>query len=331
MQKYITILRKFNWMLLRQNIVNAFTYDLRKEVRVLNESVYTLSNKLRHTQFELLFLKLINYYAVNTKNVYAEEIEFLRNRGSLIEFPYPKLKEIGPIICAYDPSNSLPYVLHKGKKLYYPKTWPLPLVKDQYTNLVEKENIIGGGYSLKCPHQYQTNQFHVHDTDTVLDIGAAEGLFALEVVDSVDKVIVIEADELWAEPLKATFERYKDKVTLINKFISDKDGPTEITIESCLRNTAIKTLFVKMDIEGEECKVIGSNQNLLSKEIDIRIVCCTYHNRHDAETLKGMLESSGYTTEFSDGFVLFIWDENLQPPYFRHGLIRAKRQLPERV
>lgn len=325
MEKYINIVRKFSWVLLRQNVVNAFTYNIRKEILTLNQSLYLLSNKLRHTQFELLYYKILDYYSRDFDGKYTEEIKFLKNNGRLTEFPYPKTKGMELFTCAHDSSNGLPYVLHKEKKLYYPKTWSLTLVNDQYRNLVEKENILGGGYSSKSPHQYQTDHFHVYETDTVLDIGAAEGLFALEVIESVEKVVLIEADALWVEPLRATFEPYKHKVTIINKFVSDIDGHNEITIESCLRNSAVKTLFIKMDIEGEECRIIRNNQSLLSKDLEIRVVCCTYHNSGDADKLKLLLDNAGYKTEFSEGFVLFIWDENLQPPYFRKGLIRGKK------
>ncbi len=331
MNKYLLILKTFNWVLARQNLVNILTYNVRDEFYRLNQKVYSLTNKLRHAQFELLYFKVLDYFAKNGNGLYSEEVSFLEETGRLTEFPYPRLKTLDAVTCAIDPANSLPYVLHRGKKLYYPKTWSLSLVIEQYTNLVEKENIVGGGFSAKCPHQYQTDRFHVRDTDTVLDIGAAEGLFALDVIDSVENVMVIEADALWAEPLAATFAPYAHKAKIINKFISDKDSPTEITIESCLQLHAVKSLFIKMDIEGEECKVIGSNERLLNAAMDLRVVCCTYHNRDDATVLKGMLERSGYITEFSDGFVLFIWDENIQPPYFRHGLIRAKRQAFERV
>jgi 16S rRNA A1518/A1519 N6-dimethyltransferase RsmA/KsgA/DIM1 with predicted DNA glycosylase/AP lyase activity len=65
---------------------------------------------------------------------------------------------------------------------------------------------LGGGYMEKMPHQYQTSYFQVKKNDILLDVGCAEALFSLDVIDKVKKVILFESDSVWFDPLKATFE-----------------------------------------------------------------------------------------------------------------------------
>jgi hypothetical protein len=50
----------------------------------------------------------------------------------------------------------------------------------------------------------------------------------------------------------------------------------------------------------------------------------TYHRQTDAEDIKAIVEKNNYGTVFSSGFMLFIYDK-LTPPYFRRGLIKAKK------
>ncbi|NBB22942.1 hypothetical protein GVN20_26535 [Runella sp. CRIBMP] len=328
MSKYLSIIKSFNLKLLRQNLVNLFVFNYRLEFSKLHEDVFILSNKLRNTRLELLYFKVLDYYSKNPNPSLENELNYLKDLGYISAFPYKRLKSVGNIICKYDQNKKMPYVLHtNSKKLYFPETWTIESMKSQYLNLVETENILGGNYLEKAPHQYQTEYFYAKSTDIVLDIGAAEGLFSLEMVDKVKKIYIYEADDLWVKALKATFEPYQDKVVIVNKYVSDKDSKNEITLTNSLKNESLEGVFVKMDIEGDEIKVISGNKSIFDKLIDIRIACCTYHKKDDAQNIKSLLDFMGYSTEFSDGYVLFFWDENIQAPYFRQGMIRAKKVI----
>jgi hypothetical protein len=162
-----------------------------------------------------------------------------------------------------------------------------------------------------------------------LDVGCAEGLFALDVVDKVRKVILIESNPIWFEPLKATFEKEMNegKVTLIEKNVGAKDDSRSVTIASVLENEEYESLFIKMDIEGNEIEVVKSCADLLKVNKDIRFSCCTYHRQNDADVLENIFESSGFRTAFSDGYMLFIYDKHIKYPYFRKGIIRASNNV----
>ena len=71
--------------------------------------------------------------------------------------------------------------------MYFPETYPVNWAEDLYKNYIETENILGGNYKEKSPHQYQTDEFYIKEGDILLDIGSAEALVALDVIEKVKK------------------------------------------------------------------------------------------------------------------------------------------------
>lgn len=252
---------------------------------------------------------------------FKEEARYIIDNG-LCNFPYNQKKSMDSIISRFDGEKNLPYVLHNGKCLYFPYSFSLNKCESMYRSYISEECLLGGGYRDKAPHQYQTDKFKIEQGDILVDVGCAEALLALDAIEKVSKVYLIEADKRWIPALKATFESYQEKVELINKYVSDKDSETTITLENILLNEQGKKIFVKMDIEGAEVNVLKGSKEFLSKSADVKIACCTYHREHDAEIILSLLESMGYHTEFSEGYMLFLGDE-IKYPYFRHGVLRA--------
>ena len=77
-----------------------------------------------------------------------------------------------------------------------------------------------------------------------------------------------------------------------------------------------------MDIEGWERLVIKSNADFL-KSAKVKLSCCVYHRQDDAQVIEMMLKDMGYTTRFSDGYMLPVMN-GIHYPYFRHGVIYAQ-------
>ncbi|WP_162794071.1 hypothetical protein [Runella rosea] len=306
------------------NLINAFRYNLKKEISITQEELLLTKQKLKITQQELLYFKILNYYETNSNDKYKNELIFLKDIGCISLFPYRQIRKLEDVIVGFDDNKRMPFVIHNGDRLYFPESWSLSQVKENYISLIEEQSILGGNFLEKSPHQYQTESFCVNKGDIVLDIGAAEALFALEVINLAAKVYIFESEKMWAKPLEATFEPYKNKVVIINKMVSGVDSENEITLETALVNEKAKSLFLKLDIEGSESLVLEANMNLLNKDIDIKVACCTYHKNEDEEYLKFFFDQIGYKSEFSDGFMIYVHDENIRPPYFRKGLIRAQ-------
>ncbi|MBR6370039.1 MAG: hypothetical protein IKS24_03045 [Bacteroidaceae bacterium] len=54
--------------------------------------------------------------------------------------------------------------------------------------------------------------------------------------------------------------------------------------------------------------------------------CCTYHRNGDAETLAHIFDDIGYNYRFSNGYMLFARYDMPQYPFFRRGVIRARKK-----
>jgi hypothetical protein len=285
----------------------------------LKKWLTTLFKSKRQIVLDTVFL----HYEGSGK--FQEEIDFLKERKIITVFPYKQTKRLGTVNYGYDIEKKLPYVIHKDRKLYFTRRETKEDALCKYRSLIENENILGGGYMKKSPHQYQSESVHVRNGDMLLDVGCAEALFALDVIDKVKKVFLFESDPVWFAPLKATFEKEisEGKVVLIEKNAGNKDTSKSVTIDSILKCEKYESMFIKMDIEGSETEVVKSCTGLMQSDKDIRFSCCTYHRQNDADVLKNIFESNGFQTTFSDGYMLFHHDKLIRYPYFRKGLIRA--------
>ncbi|MBR4620615.1 MAG: FkbM family methyltransferase [Salinivirgaceae bacterium] len=275
----------------------------------------------------ILKRKIIEYYMVNPElpGDFSNEISHIKNTNDLI-FPYKKTKTIEHVSAGIDSDLQMPYVIHNGKKLYFPAQMTIDNAIGTYRNYIENENILGGGYREKEPHKYESEQIKVEDGDVLLDIGCAEALFALDHIEKVKKVYLIESDPYWIDALNATFKPYADKVTIVRKYISDKDTENSVTLKTLLQNDESDSLYIKMDIEGYERMVLDSSIKFLAGKKKVKMACCTYHRAKDFDELSALLASNGFRTEASDGYMIFPFGGELQPPYFRKGVLRAEKK-----
>ncbi|MCQ2960640.1 MAG: hypothetical protein MJ198_10730 [Bacteroidales bacterium] len=317
------------WFL--KNICCLFRCDIYKELAELEYQLIKTQEELKEfktkeqlfERHEQLF-EIMMYYDVHSKESeqYKEELDFIAKNGLSI-FPYRKTKTLPYVETGFDNGLTMPWVLHNNKKLYFPSCFSIEQAELTYRNFIENENILGGSYRTKSPHQYQSETFKIEDGDVLVDVGCAEGLVALDAIEKVKKVYLIESDLKWIDALSATFAPYKDKVVIVNKLVAECDSNTSITLATLLKNEKDNSLFIKMDIEGYETSVIAASKDFLCARDKTKLVCCTYHKNNDEAELKSMFESYGYTTEFSDGYMLFVLDGTIKPPFFRHGVIRA--------
>lgn len=309
------------------NLVSFLKLDVKKQIRFTQAEVRRLETQLINSERKFLHHKVVSYHQHANLPEYRKEADYLESLDELVIFPYKKVKTLPQVEGAFDDKLKMPYVLHKSHKLYFPSNWDVEKAKTDYRNYIELENILGGDYAEKSPHQYQSQAVHVQEGDVVLDIGSAEALFSLDVIDKARKIYIFEYDEKWVAPLKATFAPFGEKVVITYKRVSDRDSETEVRLDTCLRDEDKSKLFIKLDIEGYEVELLKNNEALLRGGRDIRIACCTYHNHHDAENTKRLLEDLNYEIEFSDGYMLFIMDPGLRPPYFRKAMIRGRKAI----
>lgn len=268
---------------------------------------------------------LLDYYGRHQEEAlsYQKELNYLQRYGEYCCFPYKPASILEHVVTGIEKESQLPYVIHKNKKLFFRANHTLVDVLELYQNYIQTERLLGNEDTEDAPHQYQSPRVHVSDGDVVFDIGAAEGLFALDQIEKASHVVIVESDPEWIIPLKQTFAPYKDKVTIIQKFVSDTDTDTTISIENILSQFDYRSAFIKMDIEGYEQKSITAAERALRKGKGIKLSVASYHKQHDAEEMKSFFDDIGYFSEYSTGYMLFHLYDTPTPPYFRKGVIRA--------
>lgn len=247
---------------------------------------------------------------------YHEEVAFMKRHGGLMTFPYNYVDSyIAERVRVYEETScGLKYVFHCGKRLFFPEDWSKKKIQYYYNGLLIEQDI-------NSPHRYFTDEYAV-DKGIFIDVGCAEAMSSLEVLDKASELYLFECDPKWKKALSMTFEGYENKVHIITKYVSDHVDEEHTTLMEELKNNFNEVLFIKLDLNGLEWDVLWDSRKLLNRS-KVMVFGTTYHHAEDAERLLAGLESLGFQCEFSKGYMLFTLSEQ-KYPYFRKGLIRAK-------
>ncbi len=214
----------------------------------------------------------------------------------------------------FDNQYGLYYVYWNGKKLYYKKGVKKRIVK-QNINSLKLEQYKGS------PHRYSME----FDAKYIADLGAAEGCFALEVIEQVEHVFLFECDPVWLEPLEATFAPWRDKVTIETKFIGRQSDELHTTLDEYFYDKPLD--FIKADIEGAEVEMlIGGEKTLREKVQGVNV--CLYHRPSDESDILSILHSYGYRCFVNPGYMLMMENKNDPSTWLRHALVQAIRINP---
>jgi hypothetical protein len=207
--------------------------------------------------------------------------------------------------------------MQDGKRLYFKKRWGEKRIKRAYSDLMREQDI----YS---PHRYISESFTVGTDDIVADIGAAEGNFSLSVIEITKKVYLFEYDQEWSEALRATFAPWKEKVEIINKYLSDSDDESHVKFDTFYKNRKDIT-FLKIDVDGAESDVLNSCREVFKSGNPLKVALCTYHRNNDEKEFSILLRNHGFSVTPSKGYMIHYYDKKMEAPYLRRGLIRAVR------
>ena len=221
-----------------------------------------------------------------------------------------------------DKTRSLYYVYHNKKKLYFKKGLSKNDIREMYNALCIE-------LDTRSPHSYFAFPAGYQSTDIAADVGAAEGIWALDIVEKVKEIYLFECDATWVEALRATFEPWKNKVYIINKYVSSFTDEKNTALDDyfCGKNTF--PTIIKIDIEGSEIECINGASTLLTQYIRYALIC-TYHRYDDYAKLSEIIKKYSFEIHTSKGYMIFYWEE---PDYncnnigklFRKGLIYACR------
>ncbi len=220
-------------------------------------------------------------------------------------------------IVHWDCIENMPYIIFEDKRMYFPY--------DHRFHVVDGKKVVFdilGEQQPTSPHLYIKDDIVVEQGDVVADAGVCEGNFALRYIEKMSKLYLFESDRRWIKPLQKTFEKFSDKVVLCHKFLGRNDQATCITLDSAIEG---RLDFLKMDIEGaEEAALLGGEKTLRNNNVKCAI--CSYHKPEAEMQIKDILQSYGYKTNTSKGYMVFIWDENIYSSQdFRRGIVYARK------
>lgn len=175
------------------------------------------------------------------KEEISDIIMFLKNNPIQV-FPYEFTKKYCKKEKVYVDSEGYKYINYNGKKLYGKERWDDEQFIKYYNMLLKEQD-------YRSPHCYfSTNNNRPKKDDIVVDIGGAEGIFSLSVIDDVKKIYIFEGDTEWIEPLRRTFSPWSYKVEIVEKYIGKEVGDNIITLDEFFLNKDVT--FLKADIEG---------------------------------------------------------------------------------
>lgn len=279
----------------------------------------------RRKRLKNLNSKIIQFLTQIPDDVISEEqlavLNYLRN-NKLAVFPYSFVDEYSSFEAdvQFDKAVGLYYSMVEGKRLYYKSRSQKKARRYFKVMAIEQDK--------RSPHCYLSDSFNVNRNDYVVDIGAADGNFSLSIIDKASHVVLFEPDKSWLKALEATFAPWKEKVTIVNEFISDRSDQKIRTVSlDDFFNENQKINFIKADVEGFEIKLLHGAKRILTGNADLRIAVCTYHNQDDADRIENILSKHGFKCDYSPGYMLYYYGRSnvVKEPYLRRAILRATK------
>ena len=212
----------------------------------------------------------------------------------------------------FDEACGMFYFNRNGKKLYWSKGENIVSAIDKYSYLCYEQ-------SETSAHKYFSENFAINEGDIVADIGCAEGIIILDNIEHIKHAYLFECDKGWVEALKKTFELWKDKITIINKFVGNQEDDSHIKLDSFFEHRAVD--FIKMDIEGGELDALDGAKRLIQNERPLKLAICAYHKPNDEENIIKRLNNFDIEIPREK---LFVWSS--EEPFFCSGVIRATKK-----
>lgn len=264
--------------------------------------------------------KIIKY--LNTlEDEEAKEIATYLKSHSMTVFPYEyrdKYK-VSDVRINKDEASGLLYGEIFGKKIYLKKKYTSNFRAARYLSNIRMEQ------DPKSPHCYTDETFRPDPDSVIFDIGGAEGIFGLEFIDEVKHVYIFECDDDWVEAMKVTYKDYLDKVTFINKFAGNVNSDTHVTLDHIVEENDLwnEKIFVKMDAESDELKILEGAKNLLEKVEHVKLNVCVYHKQDHEQKVRDLLK--GWKIAATKGYMLYYYDFDFTNPYLRRGVLRIEK------
>lgn len=155
-------------------------------------------------------------------------------------------------------------------------------------------------------HNFLSPRFRISPDDTVVDCGAAEGLFAWRAANSGAKVFAVEPDAKFAEAMRETFAGLP-RVEVRQCALGHRRGVAAMSDDGIFSRitsggngipTPVETLddiagdervtFLKADVEGHEFRALLGAERILRRDRP-RVAFTVYHPQNNVEEMKDFL------------------------------------------
>lgn len=268
---------------------------------------------------EMLAKFLLVKYQDNREECVQQWMESIRRTKLAQCYPIQlldKYKDL-PIEMLYDEQQDMLCVMHHGRRMYYPREYSMEKVYTEYRFCCIEQD-------MQSPHRYLDERFFVEPGSVVIDAGTAEGIFALDIIDLVSKIYLVECDPKWLEALQATFGPYREKVVFVPKMLGNRTDAEWTTIDEIAGGQRID--FIKMDVEGCEADALLGAEETFRRNKTMKCVIATYHARGMEDRVKEHLRNRNFSISNVPGYILYknyevpLWENEL-----RHALVRAER------
>lgn len=293
--------------------------------RMTNTLIYKVRSRLRehlHTmKKKKVRKKMLDYYTQfpSGDDEISDAVDYLSTHPLTTFFgAFQEKYDAGEVEVFTDPSNGLPYVITDGKRLYFKRSQNRRTVQLMFNGLRIEQD-------AEAPHCYTDADFRITEDEILADVGCAEGYFSLMHIEKTKRIYLFEQDREWIEALEATFSPWREKISIIPRFVSDRDNNDEITLDNYFRETEEKPGFYKIDVEGAEASVLKGMEELL--RAPVKIALCTYHHQHDFELFSRFFKEHRFHHRPNRGLMIYQNDlAETTPPFFRRCMIKATNQ-----
>lgn len=275
-------------------------------------------------KFEHYRKKIIQLHAHSTDDEKREIADYLMNhKATVFNYSFADKVDSMEVVINKDDDCDMYYIMRNGMKMFFPASWNAEQIETYYkTVFIEQDE--------KSPHRYITDHLSLKGK-VILDIGGAEGIFAVDVLHQAAKIYIFECDETWLPPLRKTFENYAHKVVIIEKYVSNYSDATHVTLDEYFGENE-KIDLIKMDVEGEEVKIIEGAKRLIQQNDDLTLLVCAYHYEREEQDIRSLFP--GYRITPRRGYILIIGKgrtrlgqllSRVNPPYLRRCVLEIKK------
>lgn len=262
---------------------------------------------------------ILKRYEMTEDREILQVLKYIKKNGlDIFNYEFAEKYKNIPVEVFWDSDRGMFYVIHKRKRLYFSRDLDNNQKVTKYYRFLLMEQ------DSQSPHKYLSQYEEIEAGSVVADVGAAEGLFSIEIIDRVSKLYILEADPGWVEALKATFKDYSDKAVIIEKFISSYDDGNMAALDSLINGPVN---FIKMDIEGNEWDALQGAKRIIQESINLKCAICCYHGDFDQVLIEDFMDKNNLQYHTTSGFIWFPWTirQNYVSTRLNRAVVRGYR------